>query len=58
MRRIWTGTALLLGTAITVIWAQSDTAGRTAQAIFASLDPDGDGTMTRSEMESGFSFLV
>ncbi len=54
IRRIWTGTALLLGTAITVIWAQGQ-AGRSAQAIFASLDPDGDGTMTRSEMESGFA---
>jgi type 1 glutamine amidotransferase len=55
MKRIWTGTALLLGAAITVIWAQSGAATRNAQALFASLDPDGDGTLTRSEMESGFS---
>jgi type 1 glutamine amidotransferase len=54
MTRSWTSTALLLGTAITVIWAQGG-AGRNAQAIFASLDPDGDGTMTRNEMESGFN---
>lgn len=53
--RICTSITLLLGAAITILWAQSGAAARNAQALFASLDPDGDGTMTRSEMESGFN---
>src|ERR1700759_1762938 len=53
--RSWTGTALLLGTAIAATWAQRGAGGRNAQALFASLDPDGDGSLTRSEMQSGFS---
>ncbi len=35
--------------------AQGPGAGRTAQAVFTALDANGDGTLTRSEMESGFS---
>ena len=29
--------------------------GRTAQALFAALDTDNDGTLTRAELESGFN---
>src|SRR4051794_14006605 len=52
---IWAGTPVLLGAAITVLWAQSGAATRNAQALFTSLDPDGDGTLTRSELASGFN---
>src|SRR4051794_18544251 len=55
MLRIWAATAVLLGTAITATWAQRGAAGRNAEALFASLDSDPDGSLTRTEMQSGFS---
>jgi len=55
MLRIWAATAVLLGTAITATWAQRGAAGRNAEALFASLDSDRDGSLTRTEMQSGFS---
>ncbi|MGA8030536.1 MAG: ThuA domain-containing protein, partial [Bryobacteraceae bacterium] len=52
--RIWAG-ALLLATNIASLWAQGPGGGRNAQALFTALDADGDGTLTRSEVESGFN---
>jgi type 1 glutamine amidotransferase len=45
--------AALLATGIASLRAQEG--GRTAQALFTALDPDNDGTLTRSELESGFN---
>jgi len=59
MRRIGTrcigvcSTLLVVGVATQ--WAQGPGGGRTAQALFTSLDADGDGMLTKSEMESGFN---
>ena len=47
--------AVLLATGIVRLRAQGPGGGRNAQALFAALDKDGDGTLTRSEMESGFN---
>ncbi|MEO6802078.1 MAG: ThuA domain-containing protein, partial [Granulicella sp.] len=52
---ISTGAAALLAFGITALRAQGPGGGRTAQAFFASLDTDKDGTLTRPEMESGFN---
>ncbi len=46
--------AVLLATGIASLWAQGARGGRTAQALFAALDANGDGTLTRSEIEQGF----
>jgi type 1 glutamine amidotransferase len=51
---IFTGAAVLLATGIAHLRAQGPD-GRTAQALFAALDTDNDGTLTRPEMESGFN---
>jgi len=51
---ICTGAAVLLAAGIATLRAQGPDGGRTAQALFAALDSDQDGTLTRSEMESGF----
>ena len=51
---IWAGAAVLLATGIETLRAQGPDGGRTAQALFTALDTDQDGTLTRSEMESGF----
>jgi type 1 glutamine amidotransferase len=48
---IWAGAAVLLATGI--VRAQGPDA-RSAQALFNALDTDKDGTLTRSELESGF----
>ena len=55
MKYIWTGAALLVATSFAGLWAQGQGGGRTAQALFNSLDPDGDGEITKSEMETGFN---
>lgn len=48
--------ALLISTTpSTTAWAQGGPGGRNAQALFAALDKDGDGTLTRSELESGLN---
>jgi len=56
---IWAGAAVLLATvaAATVanLRAQGPDGGRTAQALFAALDIDKDGMLTRPELESGFN---
>ena len=44
---------MVLATGIASLWAQGG-GGRTAQALFAALDANGDGTLTRGEIESGF----
>ena len=49
------GAAALLVAGIATSWPQAPDGGRTAQALFAALDTDQDGTLTRSEMESGFN---
>ncbi len=53
MKCVWAGTAVLLAAAATSLWAQGP--GRDARALFAALDANGDGVLTRSEIESGFN---
>jgi type 1 glutamine amidotransferase len=52
---IFAGAAVLLATGIAILRAQGPEGGRTAQALFTALDTDNDGTLTRSELESGFN---
>jgi type 1 glutamine amidotransferase len=52
---IFAGAAALLAIGIANLRAQGPDGGRTAQALFAALDTDNDGTLTRPEMESGFN---
>src|ERR1700744_5985785 len=52
---IWAGTAVLLATGIAGLRAQGPGSSRTAEALFTALDPDNDGTLTKSEMETGFN---
>src|ERR1700733_8100207 len=54
-RCIWAGAAVLLATGIASLPAQGPEGGRTAQALFAALDTDKVGTLTRPELESGFN---
>lgn len=53
---ILTGAVVLLAFGITGVRAQGP-GGRTADVLFTALDTDKDGTLTRPEMESGFSTL-
>jgi type 1 glutamine amidotransferase len=46
---------VVLATGIASLRAQGPDGGRTAQALFAALDTDKDGTLTRAELESGFN---
>ena len=48
------GAAVLLTITLTGLRAQGPNGGRTAEAFFAALDTDKDGTLTRAELESGF----
>jgi type 1 glutamine amidotransferase len=52
---IWAGAAVLVATGIASLRAQGPGGGRTAEALFDALDPDKDGTLTKSELESGFN---
>jgi type 1 glutamine amidotransferase len=52
---IWAGAAVLLASGLAGLRAQGPGGGRTAQALFAALDTDNDGTLTRTELESGFN---
>ena len=52
---ISTGAAVLLAFGIAGMRAQGPGGGQTAQALFAALDADHDGTLTRPELESGFN---
>src|SRR5271168_4152056 len=52
---IWAGAAVLLATGIASLRAQGPGGARTAEALFTALDPDNDGTLTKSELESGFN---
>jgi type 1 glutamine amidotransferase len=52
---IWAGAAVLLAAGIASLPAQGPDGARTAQALFTALDTDNDGTLTRSELESGFN---
>jgi type 1 glutamine amidotransferase len=52
---IFAGAAVLFATGVARLRAQGPDSGRTAQALFAALDTDNDGTLTRPEMESGFN---
>ncbi len=52
---IWAGAAALLAAGIVSLWAQGPGGGRSAQALFGALDTNGDGILTRTEMETGFN---
>ena len=49
------GAAVLSMIALTGLRAQGPGGGRTAEALFTALDADKDGTLTKTEMESGFN---
>src|SRR5690348_3288039 len=53
-RSLWTGT-VLVAIGIASLWAQGPGSSRTAEALFTALDANGDGTLTRNEIESGFN---
>ncbi len=46
---------MLTGAAVVSLQAQGPGGGRTAQVLFAALDKDSDGTLTKNEIESGFN---
>ncbi len=48
-------TGVLLVTGIGRLWAQGPGGRQTAQALFTALDANGDGTLSKSEIESGFN---
>ena len=52
---ISTGAAVLLAFGIAGLRAQGPGGNRTAQALFAALDTNKAGTLTRPELESGFN---
>lgn len=52
---ISTGAAVLLAFGIAGLRAQGPRGGQTAQALFTALDTHNAGTLTRSELESGFN---
>src|ERR1700744_2516056 len=52
---IWAGAVALLATGIASLRAQGPDGARNAQALFAALDTDNDGTLTRPELESDFN---
>lgn len=52
---IWSASAVLFVTGIATLSAQGRGGGRNAQALFTSLDANGDGTLTRDELTSGFN---
>jgi type 1 glutamine amidotransferase len=45
----------VLAIGVAGLWGQGPGGSRTAAALFTALDANGDGTLTRSEMESGFN---
>ena len=49
------GMVLVLATGITKLAAQRRGGGQTAEAVFAALDKNGDGTLTQGEIETGFN---
>ena len=52
---MFAGAAALLATGIGSLRARGQEGARTAQALFTALDTDNDGTLTKSELESGFN---
>src|ERR1700734_146688 len=52
---ILAGAASLVVIGIANVRAQGPGGGRTAEALFSALDTDNDGTLTRTELESGFN---
>jgi hypothetical protein len=54
MRRIIRILCVCAGVGVVGLLAQGPGGGHNAQALFTALDADGDGTLTRSEMQSGF----
>src|SRR5690242_2780904 len=48
------GAVVVLAMGMAGLWGQGPGSSRTAAALFTALDANGDGTLTRSEMESGF----
>lgn len=54
-RFILLGGIVVLAIGFTSVWAQGPGGQRTAEAFFKALDTNGDGTLSRTEMESGFN---
>ena len=54
-RFVWAGAAVMLAIGLVSLRAQGPGGQRTAEAVFSALDANGDGTLTRSEMQSGFN---
>lgn len=52
-RTLCASALIVLATGIATLWAQGG-GGRNAQPLFTALDANGDGTLTRGEIESGF----
>jgi type 1 glutamine amidotransferase len=52
---IWAGAAVLVATGIATLQAQGPDGARNAQALFNALDTSQAGTLTRSQLESGFN---
>jgi hypothetical protein len=54
-RCLWAGALVVLAIGIASLQAQGPGSSRTATALFTALDANGDGMLTRSEIESGFN---
>ena len=55
LKRGWAGAGLAIAIGVASLWAQGPGGGRTARTLFAALDANGDGNLTRSEIESKFN---
>jgi type 1 glutamine amidotransferase len=52
---VWVGAVVVVAIGMASLRAQGPRGRRTAEALFTALDANGDGTLTRSEIESGFN---
>ena len=52
---MWAGAVVMLAIGIASVRAQGPGGSRTAETLFTALDANGDGTLTRNEIQSGFN---